>query len=125
HDRTIEDGRVHADQAEVFDAACVHHGAVADGDVGADYGRNTAGPGERAFVRHMDDAAVLDVGARTDTDEIDVAAQHAARPDRDVVLERHVADNAGGGIDVDAGTEGRAAVEIGSDVVHRQSVAAP
>src|SRR5690606_12283286 len=73
-------------------------------------------PRVRASVADVDDAAVLDVRARTDADVVDVAAHHCAGPDGDVVAQGDVADDDGGRINVDALAERREPVPIGSDV---------
>src|SRR5690606_33257044 len=56
----------------------------------------------RPVVADMHHHAVLQVAARTDADEVDVAADHGHRPDRDIVAQHHVADDLGGGVDEDA-----------------------
>src|SRR5690606_23611851 len=115
HHRAVEHGRPHADQREVADPACVHDGAVANGDIAADHRREAARPGERPLVGHVHHGAILDVGARADLDRIDVAADHAARPDGDVVAEADPADDGRSRIDVHARAEGGKVVEEGSD----------
>src|SRR5690606_2995571 len=67
-------------------------------------------------VADVDDRAVLDVAARADADVVDVAAQHAAGPHRDVIAQRHVADHGGGRVHVDALAQHGRAVEIGAQV---------
>ncbi|MDZ7788787.1 MAG: hypothetical protein U5K73_11835 [Halofilum sp. (in: g-proteobacteria)] len=87
-------------------------GAMAHGDVIADV-RRMAARAELAVVRDMDDRAVLDVGALADADDVDVAAQHALRPDRTLRPDGHVADDRGGRIDI------RVVGEIRIDVFER------
>src|SRR6185312_12478784 len=89
------------------DAAGMDDRLVADGDVLADHRGEAAELRVRAVVAHVDDGAVLDVGARADADEVDVAADHDAGPQGDVVAEHDVADERGGRIDVDALAGGR------------------
>src|SRR5690606_14642483 len=89
HD-AVEQDRAHADEAGVGDAAGVDDGLVADGDILADHGGEAAEPGVRAIVADVDDGAVLDVGARADAHEVDVAAHHHPRPQRHVVPQHHV-----------------------------------
>ena len=103
---------------------------MADGHVLADHGGEAAELGVRAIVADMDHGAVLDIGARTDADEVDVAADDGARPDRHVVAQHHVADHGRGGIDVAACAEGRQDAFVGSDmhaaiVVRRPGTAMP
>ena len=87
--------------------------ALADGHVAADAGGEAAQFRVRAVVADVDDAAVLQVGAIADADEVDVAADHGERPDRHVVAEHHVADDAGRRIDVGARAKGGQAVAEG------------
>src|SRR5690606_10008307 len=77
-------------------------------------------PGVRAGMADVDDAAVLDVGARADADVVDVAAHHRAGPDGNVVGQGDIADDDGGRINVDALAERRERVPIRSDVHARQ-----
>src|SRR6185437_5957294 len=100
HHRTIHHGGVHADQAVVANRAGVHHRGVADGDALADQAGKARAV--RTRVGDVHDAAVLDAAACTDADMVDIPAQHRAGPDRHVVAQHHVADHAGGGVDVDA-----------------------
>src|SRR3546814_5660219 len=72
----------------------------------------------RAVVADVDHGAVLDVAARTDANEIDVAAGHGLRPHRHVVAQFHVADHAGVGIDVHARAKRRKDVAVGTNIVH-------
>src|SRR5690606_29600935 len=102
HHRAIHHQRAHADQGAVADAAGVYDGLVPDGDVLADDRGIAVQPRVRASVADVDDAAVLDVRARTDADVVDVAAHHCAGPDGDVVAQGDVADDDGGRINVDA-----------------------
>src|SRR5690606_3488 len=108
--------RAHADQGAIADGAGVHDGAVADGDVVAD-GRGIAVHARvRAAVADVDDGAVLKVAARADAHVVDVAADHRAGPHGAVVADLHVADDGGGGIDVDAGAERGPDAAVGTDV---------
>ncbi len=66
--------------------------------------------------------AVLDVAARADADEIDVAAGHRAGPERDIVAQLDIADHNRGCVDVDLGAEPRQPSAVGSDV-HSHMVA--
>lgn len=113
--RAIEHDRTHADQHRIFDGAGVNDGFVADGDVAADAGGEAAEFGVRAVVTDVDHGAVLDVGARADADEIDVAAHDRGRPDGHIVAQVHVADDDGGGVDVDAFAQLGQVFEIGTD----------
>ena len=75
---------------------------MADGDVVAE--------DERVLVAHdVEDAAVLNVGARADADVVDVAANHGAGPDAGVFADDDVADDDGGGVNVGGGGDLRAA----------------
>src|SRR5712692_2448206 len=89
----VEDDGAHADQASGLDGAAVQGDAVADGDVVAEE--------QRIFVAHdVEDAAVLNIGARADANVVHVAADDGARPDAGVGADDHVADNDGGGVNV-------------------------
>src|SRR5690606_5881260 len=114
--RAVQDPRPHADQAVVADAAGMHDGAVADGDVGADLGREATRLRVRPIMADVDDRAVLHVGAVADADVVDVAADHAAGPDRHVIAQLHPADDGRGGVHVHAlAQQGLVPLE-GSDV---------
>src|SRR4249919_2253623 len=127
--RAIEQDRAHADQHRILDAAGVDDRLVADGHVLADHGGEAAELGVRPVVADMHHGAVLDVGARADTDEVDVPADDGAGPDRDILAEDHVADHGGGGVDIAALAENRHLVEVGADVngqdVHGHGVPGP
>src|SRR5690606_11370377 len=51
-------------------------------------------------------------------DEVDVAADHGERPDRDIVAQHHVADHAGGWIDIGALAEGGQTATVGAQNGH-------
>ena len=93
----------------------MQYGAVADGNVFADNQWRTFGFGRRAAadVQH---AAVLYVGARADADVVDVAAHDGARPDGYVVRQYDIADDDGGGIQVNAFAQLRQDVAEGAEV---------
>src|SRR5712691_5905010 len=89
----VEDDGAHADQAAGLDGAAVQRGAVADGDVVAEE--------QRVFGAHdVEDAAVLNMGARADADVVHVAAHDGAGPDAGVGADDDVADDDGGGVNV-------------------------
>src|SRR6266852_9469611 len=89
----VEYDGAHADEATRLDGAAVQGDAVADGDVVAEE--------EGIFVAHyVEDAAVLNIGARADADVVHVAAHDGAGPDAGVGADDHVADDDGGGVDV-------------------------
>jgi len=94
----VEDGGAHADKAFVLDGTSVENGAMTHGDELAD--------ADGQVFRKMDDAAVLNVGAFTDFDEVDVAAQNRGGPDAAAGCEPNIADDdglrsdVGGGIDL-------------------------
>lgn len=58
---------------------------------------------EPAIVSDVDDAAILNAGARSDADALNIATQHAQRPDRTVLADFHIADHHGGIVDESAG----------------------
>src|SRR5690606_39284617 len=89
---------------------------VADGDVLADHGGKAAELGVRAVVADVDDSAVLDVRARADAHEVDVAAHHHPRPQRDVVAEHHVPHNRGHRIHVHPLPERRHHITVWANV---------
>src|SRR5260370_18144793 len=89
----VEDEGAHAEEATRLDGAAVQGDAVADGDVVAEE--------QRIFVAHyVEDAAVLNIGARADADVVHVAAHDGAGPDAGVGADDHVADDDGGGVNV-------------------------
>src|SRR5579883_2567702 len=69
----VEQDRAHADQGAIADKRGMQNDAMADGDALADRHR-LSGIG-------MNDAVILDIGARADGDPFIVAAQHRAEPD--------------------------------------------
>ena len=87
---------------------------VPDRDVAADHGGEPAELRVRSVVADMHHGAVLQVGARADADEVDVAAEDSAGPDGGVVAEHDIADDGGGGIDVDAFAEDGELVAVGA-----------
>ncbi len=113
----IEHARAHADQAQIFDGAGMQDGAVAHGDVLADHG-GVAGLVERAVVAHVNDGAVLHIGACADLHMIDVTADHGARPDRNVIAQVHLADDGAGRVDVDARAQLRGVLQEGANRDH-------
>ena len=56
---------------------------------------------------HMQNAAVLDVAARADTNEIDITTRNGVWPYGDIVIQRHVANHKRSLIDKNAMTQGR------------------
>ena len=83
--------------------------AVADGDVVAEE--------QGIFVAHyVEDAAVLDIGAGTDADVVDVAADYRAWPDAGVGADDYVADDDGGGANVGGSGDFGPLAAVGSDV---------
>ena len=89
----VEDDRTHADEAAGLDGAAVQRDAVAYGNVVTE--------DQRIFVAHdVENATVLDIGARADADVVHVAADDGTRPDARVGADDHVADDDGGGVDV-------------------------
>src|SRR5690606_12260535 len=118
HHRAVEHDRAHADEHRVLDPAGVDDRLVADRHVLADHGGEPAQLRVRPVVADVDHGAVLDIAARADADEVDVAADHRLRPHRHVVSQLHVADHAGVGIDVDPRAERRKDVAIRPDTVH-------
>lgn len=79
HHRAVEHAGMHADQAVIADAACVHDRGVADGDAFADQAGEARAIG--AGVGYVHDAAILDAGAGTDANVVDVTTKHRAGPD--------------------------------------------
>ena len=85
----------------------------------ADDGGEAAEFRVRAVVADVHHAAVLDVGARADADEVDVAAHDGARPDRTSSPSSTSPMSVAGGIDVDRSPRLRHVAEIGAHV-HRR-----
>src|SRR5687767_7812093 len=83
-DRAVEDPRAHPDQRAAMHGAAMNDRAMADGHFLGDDGRPL-------FVRYVNRAVVLHVRARADADQIDVAADGRAEPDRAVVPDLDVA----------------------------------
>jgi len=115
HDRAVEYGCVHADQAGVVDRACMHDRGMADRDIAADEQREAV-VGVFARMRHMQDRPVLHIRARADADVVHVAAHDHAGPERSVVAEFDIADQVGGRIDVGVCAEPRQDALVRSDV---------
>ena len=86
--RTVEHDGPDPDQGPVPDAAAVHHGAVADGDL------LTEGAG-KAPGSHVEHRVVLNVRAVADADVVHVPAQHAPVPDAGVLANLDISDNGG------------------------------
>ena len=103
--RAVENGGTHADETARFDGAAVDDALMADGDIVADHHGPAAGDAI-VFVRAVKDAAVLDVGARADADNVHVTAHRAHRPDGGVRADDDVADDGRGFIDVNPGPDG-------------------
>jgi hypothetical protein len=78
---------------------------VADGDIVTD-DNSPAARNPFIVVRAVENAAVLDVGARTDADDIHVAAHRAHGPDGSVRADDHVTDDGRGFIDVNPWPDG-------------------
>ncbi len=103
----VEDDGAHADEAARFDCAAVEDDAVADGDVVTE--------DERVRVAHyVEDGAVLDICARADADEVDVAADDDAGPDAGVGGDGYVADDDGLRIDVGGFGDAGGAAAVGA-----------
>ena len=79
-----------------------------------------AGSGSGACVCHMEYGGVLNAASFADLDGIDVAANHCHRPDRAVLPDLDVADNACRGIDVYSFPEHWSSAGMVSDVTHRK-----
>ena len=79
--------------------AARHDGGVTDRDLWPDV--------ERVAVARVEHGVVLHVGAAADRDRVEVRAQHRAVPDRRVLLDGDVADEAGGGGDERGGVHAR------------------
>ena len=89
----IEDDTTHADQAAGFDGAAVQDDGVAYGDVVAE--------DQGICVAHyVEDGSVLNIRARADAHEVDVAAKDGARPYAGMFADDDVADHHGLGVDV-------------------------
>lgn len=73
----------------------------------------------------MEDAVVLNVGVRTDTDLVYVAAQDGVHPDRHVLAENDVADDLGRLVDVASGRDRRAQAFVGSNHVFQETLKIP
>src|ERR1051325_1508082 len=84
----IKDYGPHSDQAEVADRAPVENCPVPDGDLFPD----TEG---KFRMRHMEEAAVLDIGSLSDPDRVDVSPDDGVEPDAGILPDLHVADDLG------------------------------
>src|SRR5580704_1750676 len=105
----VQDYGTHADEAARLDGAAVQRDGVADGHVVAE--------DERVLVAHdVEDAAVLNVGARADANVVHVAANHGAGPDARIFADDYVADDDGGGVNVGRGGDLRVLAAVGADV---------
>src|SRR5699024_12812420 len=74
-----------ADQAVVADGAAMQHGLVTDRHALADIER-------KAFVG-MQNAVILNIGARADNEVVDVAAQHRVEPDANILAQHYAAQH--------------------------------
>src|SRR5881296_2077852 len=98
--RAVEHRRAVADQTFLAERRGVDRAVVADRRAGADLGA--------AARRHVDDRAVLHVGAAVHDDRIEITAEHRVVPDGGSLLDRHVADDHGGRRDERGGMNLRA-----------------
>ena len=55
-----------------------------------------------AGMRDVQNRIVLNVGARSNADAMDVATNHGAWPNRAIIAEMHVANHCGGAVDENA-----------------------
>jgi len=113
-DRAVEDGGTHADEATRLDGAAVNDALMADGDIVADH----HGPASRntfVFMGPVQNAAVLDIGARADADDIHVAAHRAHGPDGRVRADDDIADDGRRRVDVNPGPDRGQDVLVGTD----------
>jgi hypothetical protein len=95
----------------------VEDDAVADGDRVAE--------DQRVRIAHdVEDGAVLDIGARADADEVDVAADYGAGPDAGVGADRDVADDDGLRVNVGGGGDLRPAATKTADQDEAPSIGA-
>ncbi len=82
---------------------------MADGDIVAEE--------EGMFVAHyVEDAAVLNIGARADADVVHVAANDGAGPDAGVGADDDVADDDRGGVNVGGCGDFGPLAAVGADV---------
>src|SRR6267142_2207268 len=89
--RAVEHGRAVSNQTFLAERRRVDRAVVADRRAGADLGAPAR--------RHVDDGAILHVGAAADHDRIEVAPEDGVVPDGRALLDRHVADDDRGGRD--------------------------
>src|SRR5579859_609911 len=107
--RAVQNDRAHADEAARLDGAAVEGDGVADGHVVAE--------DQRVLVAHdVQDAAVLDVGARAYANVVHVATNHGAGPHAGVFADDHVADDDGGGVNIGGRGDLRALAAIRANV---------
>ena len=81
----VHDNSAHANQRLILDGAGVHDRAMSNSDQFPDDSAESVG--------HMDDGAVLDVGACADVYGVDVAAQCRAEPYAAFFAQGHCANN--------------------------------
>src|SRR6266850_1871750 len=89
--RAVEHGRAVSDQTFLAERRRVDRAVVADRRAGADLGSPAR--------RHVDDGAILHVGAAAHHDRVEVAPEDGVVPDGRALLDRHVADDDRGGRD--------------------------
>src|SRR5882724_7473690 len=125
--RAVEHGRAVSDQTFLAERRRVDRAVVADRRAGADLGSPAR--------RHVDDGAILHVGAAAHHDRVEVAPEDGVVPDGRALLDRHVADDDRGGRDergrmhlrtlaLEAeqwhGLDPRSILEIGSHLTRRR-----
>src|SRR5690606_1428670 len=111
----VEDGALDADEAARFHVTRVQHHAVSDHHVVFD-DRGIA-------VAEVHDRTILNVGAPTEDDTIDVPSQDASVPDAALGLQMHVADEGRprGDVDVFVDLGDRGAVALQNDTGEPQA----
>lgn len=117
-DCSVVDDRADADEHAIANRAAVDDRAVADDHVVADLQRPAVGV-VVAGVRNVQDGVVLDIRPVADRDRMHIAADDGARPDRDIITQRRVANHRGCWINENALAErGRFASKITYRCVH-------
>src|SRR5690348_8896163 len=92
----------------------MQHALMTNSDIVPDNGGASARY-RGVVVRYVDDGPVLNAGARTDANVIDVAANRHLRPDRRIGTDDDIADDGGKFVDINTRIDFWHDIFIGSD----------
>ena len=96
--RAVEYDGANPNYAAILDGAAVQRGAMPNGDPFAEFDAIQVS-------LSMHNRTVLNIGIGADANRINVAAQHGARPDTDVLRQNHVANHLGGFVHIAGGRD--------------------